>query len=580
MKKSNRLLHHLVKFIPLYIIGILTLLGVDIIQLFIPRLVAGIIDGIKRGGFTINDILVYVVKLAVISLMIFAGRAVWRFFIFGPSRKIEDNLRCDLFAHLEKLSQNFYNKNKTGELMAHFTNDLSAVRMAIGPGLMMAIDAVVMTALIILNMIVFVNLKLTLLAVLPLPVIGIGGIFFGKAMTIRFREKQEAFAKMTDYTQEAFNGIRVIKAFVQEKRYLAEFLKANRDNYDRNIRLARIYSIAFPLVEFIAGLSFLITLVFGGYLAVINLLSLGKFIAFNQFLGMLIWPMIAMGWCINIFSQGLSSHRRIQKIFGEKPEIVDRQDIKMAAIGAGKIELKNLSFRYDGAADAVLKKISLVVNAGETLGITGKTGSGKTTLINLLARLYNPPEKSVLIDGTDIYDIPIVQLRDILKIVTQEPVLFSTTIRENIAFGHEMPDDGKLFAAADDASIHETIADFPDKYETVIGERGITLSGGQKQRVSIARALLKDPGILILDDSFSSVDAGTENRILESIRRLRKGKTTIIIAHRITAIQSADNIIFLENGAVKEQGTHKELLKRKSAYYELYQKQLIEKKME
>jgi ATP-binding cassette subfamily B protein len=580
MKYLNNLLKYLFRFIPFYLIGIATLIFVDILQLITPKIIGETIDGIKQNNFLLNDIIINVLKLFMITVMIFFGRIIWRLFIFGSSRKIEDIMRCDLFKHLESLSMNFYNKNKTGELMAHFTNDLAAVRMAIGPGFMMAVDSIVLTAMVIINMIIFVNLKLTLFSFMPLPLIGIGGYFFGKALSIRFKEKQESFGKLTDFAQETFNGIRVIKAFVQEKNYLNEFLKHNNDYYNKNIKLAKLYSFAFPLVEFISGCSFLITLIYGGYLTMIGKLSLGKFVAFNQYLAMLIWPMIAIGWCINIFSQGLASQKRVSAIFYEKSDIFDKKNIKQKSIKNGKIEFKNLSFKYKNSNGYVLKNINLKINPGETLGIVGKTGSGKTTLVNLLIRLYNPKKNQIFIDNCDILDIPLLELRKFIKIVPQESILFSTTIKENIMFGLENNNESKMIEASMNSNIHKNIMQFPLKYETVIGEKGITLSGGQKQRISIARALILEPDLLILDDSLSSVDTKTESIILKNLKNLRKDKTTIIIAHRISSIQSADKIIFLENGQITEHGTHRELLKLKGKYYSMYKKQQIEKKME
>ncbi len=580
MKSRNRLLYNLIKFIPFYLIGILSLLVVDIFQIFIPKILSEIIDGIKSGAFTINDIFYNSLKILLISIIILIGRILWRLFIFGSSRKIEYNIRNDLFKHIESLTQNFYNKNKTGDLMAHFTNDAEAVRMAIGPGFMMAFDAVVMTILVIINMIFYVNLNLTLLSIIPLPIIVIGGILLGKRLTERFKEKQEAFGKMTDFSQEAFTGIRVIKAFVQEKNHLKEFLKVNKSNYDKNIKVVKLYGLLFPIVEIISSICFLIALIYGGYLAIINKISLGKFIAFYQYLGMLIWPMIAMGWCINIFSQGISSQRRIKKIFNEKPEISDKNKPVSGKIKYGRIKIKNLTFRYIDTKEPQLKNINLSIDEGKILGIVGKTASGKSSLINLLVRLYDSKKGSIFIDGVDIHDVPLHELRKFIIIVPQDNVLFSDTIANNIAFGSEETNKVKIEEFARIACIHENILEFPKKYETIIGERGVTLSGGQKQRISIARAILLNPKILILDDSLSSVDTDTENKLLKNLKAIRKNKTTIIISHRISTIQEADKIIFIENGKISEEGTHKDLLMKKDKYYNMYQKQQIEKQME
>lgn len=579
--KSFKFLHkYIKKSIWIYLLGAIALILVDFFQMYIPKYVGKIIDGIKNKVFSFDDILRYSLLILLISVIIFFGRILWRIFIMGTARKIENNLRLDLFSHLEKLSQNFYNKNKIGDLMAYFTNDLEAIRMTIGPGVMMALDSILMTILIVINMIFFVNLKLTLLALTPFPFIALGALIIGKWMEDSYKNKLEAFSKLSDYVQESISGIRVIKAFVEEYNELKSFQKVNENNYKKNVKLIKIYSIIFPLTQVISGVSFFMNLLYGGYLTIIGEISLGQFIAFNQFIEMLIWPMIAIGWNINIISQGFASQKRIQSILDEKPDIKDDIEARSINIENSSISIKNLSFRHDQTERDQLKDLSLELGEGKTLALVGKTGSGKSTLANLLLRIYDPPDNTIFIGGVDIKKIPLFNLRETVGLVPQDNFLFSDSIQNNIGMALDNPniDALKYFAAT--AHIGDNIEEFPDKYDTIIGERGITLSGGQKQRISIARMMTKNYPIMIFDDSLSSVDTYTEEKILSNLFNLRKGKTNIIIAHRISTIDKADTIVFIEDGKIIEQGTHAELIKLKGNYYSLYKRQQIEKTLE
>ena len=570
-----------------YILGIITLFIVDIANVFIPKMTGNITDGLKAGNIDWAGITHYLLILFLLGLTLAVGRFLWRYFLFGASRSIEKELRNDMFAHLETMDVEFYNQNKTGDLMTRFTSDLNSIRMAIGMAVICVFDAVVMSAMVIVQMMHYVDVRLTLMAVIPMLFILFGELYYGKVIMGRFKARQEAVSDLTDFVQESFAGIRVIKAFVREKAQRYAFARENQKNLEKNLDIARMQSVVMPLLDVIIGLSSLITLLFGGYLAVNGQISLGRFVAFNQYINMLVWPMLACGEAVNMFSMGGASLKRVKAVFDAEPEVKDPQNGDEGIRAAeevpvqeheivGHIRLAHLTFTHQDSNEPVLNDITLDVPAGTTLAIVSKTGGGKSTLVNLLLHLYNTKRGMIFIDNRDINDIPLKELRENIAYVPQDNLLFSDTLRSNISFGVEDEDMEEIVAATKAACIHDSIAEFPDGYETIVGERGVTLSGGQKQRSSIARALMKDAPILILDDALSAVDTDTEEQILENLKVNRRGKTTILIAHRVSTIQNADRIMVLEDGKAKEIGNHEELMRQDGIYHGMVEQQQLE----
>lgn len=563
-----------------YFWGVIVLILVDALQLVTPKLLGLITDALGSGNLTMEKIYMYIGIILLLAVLVAICRYIWRMLVMGSARNLEYWLRNKLFSHLELLSPNYFNNHKTGDLMAHATNDISAVRMAFGNGVVMVTDAIFLTTAIIIIMVATIDIRLSLVALLPLPVIAFLMVFFGKLIQSRFKNVQEAFSVLTEMVQESISGIRVVKSFVQEKREIDKFSDVNNGYVEKNMELIKVWGLMFPMVAFIGSLSFLLALYYGGLLVIDSELSLGQFVSFVAYLGMLTWPMMAIGWVINMLQRGIASMKRINEILDTAPEIFDSESTEAIQDFKPSIEFRNLSFTYPGAIVPALSGINLTVKEGTTLAIVGRTGSGKTTLVNLLMRLYNTAPRELLVDGTDINEIPLEVLRRNIGFVPQDNFLFSVSIRDNIAFSDTSMDMEQVCEAAKVAQVYDNIMDFPDKFDTILGERGVTLSGGQKQRVSIARAIAKDPKIIILDDSLSAVDTKTEEQVLLGLKQVMQSKTAIIIAHRISTIKDADEIIVLDEGRIIEQGTHNELVKLNGLYNSIYEKQLLEEKIE
>lgn len=563
-----------------YLLGVFWLFFVNVIGVITPKVLGTFIDELTLGHLGTSDIILYCGIILGTAALACLARYFWRIYIMGSSRKAEIWLRDKFYAHLQTLSPNYFNHNKTGDLMANATNDLNAVRMALGPGFLSAVDPAFLLTFALIMMVETVGWQLTLFAMLPMPVLAILVTYFGKIIHKRFGHVQAAFGDLSDNVQENFAGMRVVKSFVQEDAQIEKFTVQNRENFKANLSLIKVNGIYNPLIQYISMLSFLIAFAYGGTLVVQGAITLGDFVAFNSYLALMTWPMMAIGWVINLWQRGSASMERLNNVLYAQPEIYDGVDVvrEKDDLG-GTIEFRNLTFTYPGGDRPILRNINLTIEAGQTVALIGRTGAGKSSLVSLLLRQYNPPNGQLLLDGVDINRIPLHTLREHIGVVPQENFLFSKTIRDNIGFSGKGYDQLEIEEAASLAQVHDNIAAFTSGYDTMLGERGVTLSGGQKQRVSIARAVIKNPKILILDDSLSAVDTHTEEEILRGLKRIMEHRTSLIIAHRISTIKDADEIVVLDDGAILERGTHDQLLAHGGLYYELYQKQLLEEKI-
>jgi len=559
--------------------GLATLLVVDGLQLIIPQVIKLAIDDLTRGGIVQADLVKYGLYIAGIALLIGFFRYFWRFMILGTARRIEEALRGRLFSHLQTLSLSFFQETKTGDLMAHATNDMDAVRMAVGMGLVAITDTLVLGASAIVFMIL-IDPKLTLFAIIPMPFIALVTTRFSRLVHHRFESVQASFSRLTEQVRESLAGIRVVKAFVQEE-YEKEKLDHIGEEYvGKNLRLIKVWGMFFPLIMLLANLGTVIVLWLGGMETILGTITAGGFVAFMTYLGILAWPMMALGWVINLIQRGSASMGRINKILNTQPEIADRPRLRPITKLGGKIEFRDLTFSYKPGSLPTLKGITLQVNPGEFVAIVGRTGTGKSTLCNLIPRLFDPPNGHLFMDGREIHAISIKPLRESIGYVPQDTFLFSTTIKENIVFGNTEASEEEVANAARIAQIDEEIRAFPMGIETWVGEKGITLSGGQKQRIAIARAVLLNPQIMILDDALSSVDTQTEERIWNGLGEILDGKTCIVVSHRLSSIKEADKIILLDDGEITEMGDHQSLLSMGGIYAQIYQRQQIEEELD
>jgi len=527
-------------------------------------------------------------KLGRYALILFGIAAVAGVFkywmrqaVIGISRHVEYDLRNDLFAHLERLPVAYFQRERTGDLMSRTTNDLAAVRAMLGPGVMYLVNAVV-TALASLGFMLSISPRLTALALLPLPLISLTVWYFGDRIHDRFQEIQAHLSKLSARAQENLAGVRVVRAFAREGRELDDFAVLNRGYLERNMGLIRTSGLFFPLLAFLSGLAALLVLYLGGREVVAARISLGQFVAFTVYIGMLNWPMVALGWVISMFQRGMASWGRIVEVLDQPPVAGGGRASPEAAPGGGRgeVEFRNLTFTYPGAAQPALRDVSFRVPAGRTVALVGHTGCGKSTLLALLARAFEPPPGTVLLDGADVRDLDLHALRERLAVAPQDTFLFSTTVAENIAYGVPREDRAGVERVARVAHLDEDVRGFPHGYDTLVGERGITLSGGQRQRVAIARAVLRDAPVLVLDDCLSSVDTHTEEAVLHGLREAGAGRTTLIVSHRVSTVRDADEIVVLADGAVAERGTHEQLLALGGRYAELHRRQQLEEELE
>jgi len=579
MKDLIPLIPYLKKYKSKIILGFIFVAISIFLQSVYPLVIGNAIDDLLNKSD--RGLLIYY-ALSSIGLILLGGFFLFltRRTIIVASREIENDLRYDFFAHLQKLSKNFYNEKTTGDLMAHATNDINNVRNFLGPGIMYSIQTVLRT-IITLSILFSINAKIALISLVPLPFISYLVFTVMKRTYGRSMKVQEAFSAMTTKVQENFAGIRVIKSYIREKFEIEQFNKISADYQRKNLSLARMQAYSFPMMFLLTGLSIIIVIYFGGMSVINGTFTVGNIAEFVVYLGQLTFPMIAFGWVISLVQRAAPAMKRLNTIMTTEPDIKSQEsttEIISTADIKGEVEFSGVSFRYPKTETDILKNIDLKIEAGTTLGIIGYTGVGKSTLINLLPRIFDVTEGKILIDGRDIKEIPLELLRESIGIVPQESFLFSDTIGNNIAYtGTE--DHGKIEEVSKKAGLYKDVNLFPEKFNTIIGERGITLSGGQKQRTSIARAIYKEPKILILDDSLSAVDTNTEAEILKELREVMKGRTSIIISHRISTLQDADNIIVLDEGKISEQGTHSELIKLEGIYYNIYLKQLLEEEI-
>ncbi|MBV7505657.1 ATP-binding cassette domain-containing protein [Bacillus sp. sid0103] len=562
-----------------YISGIFILLLVAMLQLVPPKVIGIIADEIKDGTMTKGILLQWIGVLLVVGLAMYSLRFYWRIMIFGSSVKLSKLLRNRLYHHFTTMSPSFYQKRRIGDLMAHATNDLQAIQQTAGVGVLTLVDSLSTGGFVIFAMAITISWKLTLICLIPMPLMVILTSWFGTMLHRTFYQAQEAFSSLNDKTQESITGIKVIKTFGQEQEDIEDFRKQSEDVVQKNITVAKIDSLFDPTISIIVGISFFLSIVFGAKYVLNGELTIGQLLSFTTYLGLLIWPMLAFGWLFNIVERGRASYDRVTQLLQEKADINDQQDA-LDDVPAGEIKFDLAHFTYPGESVPLLKDIHFSLHKGETLGIVGKTGAGKTTLLKLLIREFDHYQGKITFGGRPLQAYKLEKLREAIGYVPQDHFLFSASVGENIAFTNPNAAIDKVEHAAKLANIHDDILQFIDGYQTVVGERGVSISGGQKQRISIARAILMNPEVLVLDDSLSAVDAKTEEAILSALRENREGKTTIITSHRLSAIQHANLILVLEDGRIAERGTHEALMEMDGWYKQMYLRQQLEELVE
>ena len=584
MPAFRRLLVYVRRYQREFALGLACSIVTTSITLASPKILQYAVDDLARS-VTRAKLLQYGALLLAVGLIAGVFRFFMRQILIGASRGIEYDMRNDFFAHLQQLEAAYFQTHRTGDLMSRATNDLNAVRMMIGPSIMYSANTL-LTFVVAITLMVTIDPWLTLLSLIPLPFVSVSVKFFGSAIHKRFEQIQAQLSDVSAVAQEALSGVRVVRAYGQEQAELERFRTSNLEYLNRNRRLITLQGFFFPSMSFFLGLAALLVLWLGSREVIRGRITLGQFVAFNSYLTMLAWPMIAFGWVTNMLQRGMASWKRMLEVLETAPKIADRR----TAIGdvrvRGDIEFRDLVFSFNGTP--VLDHVSATIAAGQTVALVGVTGSGKSTLISLLARLHDPPRGTVFIDGVDVLDIPLATLRTAVGFVPQEPFLFSDTLADNVAFGldatdaaerHDAARQDKILTAAAVARLDKDVADFPKGYETMVGERGITLSGGQKQRTALARAVAIDPRILILDDALSAVDTYTEEEILSRLRGVMRERTAILVSHRISTVRDADQILVLDGGRIAERGTHAELIMRNGLYAELHKKQLLEEEL-
>lgn len=557
--------------------GIVCILASVVFNLFIPLIVGQAIDA-NWNDVTWSRLTISALKVLGASVVGGSFLFLQRRILIGMSRKVEYDLRRDFYAHLVDQPQAFFQEHRTGDLMARATNDLAAVRQLAGPMIMYSLQTL-FVVVIVLPLMFLINWRLTLLLFITMPLVSLTVKFFGQQVHVRFEKIQDFFSQITARAQENFTGVRVVRAYAQEGAEIAAFNELNRQYAEKNLSLVRIDALMRPLMQFLIGIGFVLIIWAGVPAAIRGEMTVGQFTVFNMYLFRLIWPLIALGYVVNLYQRGLASLKRMNAILAIEPSIADDAGVKTQPPIRGEIEFRNLTFRYHPNDEPVLRDINLRVREGQTVAFVGRTGSGKSTLINVISRIIEAPADTVLVDGVSVRDYPLAQLRSGIGYVPQETFLFSDALAENIAFGVENAARPQIAWAAEVAGMTEDVEGFPDGFETLVGERGLTLSGGQKQRTAIARAILREPKILILDDALSSVDTYTEEKILGKLRGVMRGRTSLIVSHRISTVRDADLICVLDEGCIIEQGTHNELLAMGGEYSALYERQLLEEEL-